>query len=229
MSARRPGWGWAVMTAATGTVLIGIGAFWLSFMALADLAARSGIASGQAWIWPLLVDGLIVVSTIAVVALDGRPGAWYPWALLICGALVSVAANALHAVVAADASVPAMLAATVAAVPPLVLLASTHLTVVLTRSATVPPSSTAQAPRELPAVAEADPAPAAPESEAEPDAEPEAELVLGRRERAMQLREAGWSNKAIADELQVHPSTVGRWFTPPVEEPEITTGMETTS
>src|SRR5690625_8032715 len=94
MSMRRPAWGWAVVTAATGTVLIGIGAFWLSFMALADLAARSGIAPGQAWIWPLLVDGLIVVSTIAVVALDGRRGAWYPWALLICGALVSVAANA---------------------------------------------------------------------------------------------------------------------------------------
>ena len=95
MSTRRPAWGWAVVTAATGTVLIGIGAFWLSFMALADLAARSGIASGQAWIWPLLVDGLIVVSTIAVVALDGRRGAWYPWALLFCGALVSVHANAL--------------------------------------------------------------------------------------------------------------------------------------
>lgn len=92
----RERWGWAVVTAATGTVLIGVGAFWLSFMALADLAARSGITSAQAWIWPLLVDGLIVVSTIAVVALDGRTGAWYPWALLICGALVSVAANALR-------------------------------------------------------------------------------------------------------------------------------------
>ena len=63
MSVRRPAWGWAVVTAATGTVLIGIGAFWLSFMALADLAARSGIALGQAWIWPLLVDGLIVVES----------------------------------------------------------------------------------------------------------------------------------------------------------------------
>ena len=145
MSARRPAWGWAVVTTATGTVLIGVGAFWLSFMALADLAARSGIAPGQAWIWPLLVDGLIVVSTIAVVALDGRRGAWYPWALLICGALVSVAANALHSVVAADASVPAVLAATVAAVPPLVLLANTHLTVVLTCSTTTPPKSAARA------------------------------------------------------------------------------------
>lgn len=210
----RERWGWAVVTAATGTVLIGVGAFWLSFMALADLAARSGIAPEQAWIWPLLVDGLIVVSTIAVVALDGRPGAWYPWALLICGALVSVAANSLHAIVAADASVPGVLAATVAAVPPLVLLASTHLTVVLTRSTTRAPNPV-KTMSELLAVAE-------PESEAD--------AALGRRERAVRLREAGWSNKAIADELHVHPSTVGRWFTPPVEEPEITTReMETTS
>ncbi len=226
MGTRRPAWGWAVVTAATGTVLIGIGAFWLSFMALADLAARSGIASGQAWIWPLLVDGLIVVSTIAVVALDGRRGAWYPWALLICGALVSVAANALHAIVAADASVPGVLAATVAAVPPLVLLASTHLTVVLTRSTTTPPSTTGKSPV-LPAVTESEPEPAI-GSEQDPAAEPEAETVLGRRDRAVRLREAGWSNKAIADELSVHPSTVGRWFTPPVEEPETTTEMETT-
>lgn len=226
MNARRPARGWAVVTAATGTVLIGIGAFWLSFMALADLAARSGIAAGQAWIWPLLVDGLIVVSTIAVVALDGRSGAWYPWALLICGALVSVAANALHAIVAAETSVPSVLAATVAAVPPLVLLASTHLTVVLTRSTSTPSSTTGKSP-ELPAVTESEPESAI-GPEQDPAPEPESEVVLGRRERAVRLREAGWSNKAIADELGVHASTVGRWFTPPVEEPETTTEMETT-
>lgn len=110
--------GWAVVTAASGTVLIGAGAFWLSFTALADLAVRSGIGGGQAWIWPLLVDGLIVVATVAVVALDGRQAAWYPWALLIGGALVSVIANAAHALVTAEASVPGLLAATVAAVPP---------------------------------------------------------------------------------------------------------------
>ena len=134
--------GWAVVTAASGTVLIGAGAFWLSFTALADLAVRSGIGGGQAWIWPLLVDGLIVVATVAVVALDGRRAAWYPWALLIAGALMSVTANAAHALVTAEASVPGLLAATVAAVPPLVLLASTHLTVVLirsTRTTTSPP------------------------------------------------------------------------------------------
>lgn len=124
---------WAVWTAAAGTVFIAMGAFWLSFTALADLAARSGVGAGQAWAWPLIVDGIIVVATVAVVALGGERAAWYPWALLIGGAIVSVTANALHAVVAADATVPAVLAAAVAAVPPVVLLAITHLTVILTR------------------------------------------------------------------------------------------------
>jgi hypothetical protein len=87
------------------------------------------VDAGQAWAWPVIVDRLIVVATVAVVALAGSRSAWYPWALLAGGALISVTANALHAVVAADADVPGVLAASVAAVPPLVLLASTHLTV----------------------------------------------------------------------------------------------------
>ena len=129
---------WAVITSVVGTVFIAAGAFWLSFTALADLAHRAGIGEGQAWAWPLIVDGVIVVSTVAVVALAGERAAWYPWTLLIGGAAVSVTANALHAIVAADADVPAGLAAAVAAVPPVVLLASTHLTVVLIRTTTQP-------------------------------------------------------------------------------------------
>lgn len=85
----------SVRTAVAGTVFIAIGAFWLSFTALADLAARSGIGTGQAWARPLIVDGIIVVATVAVVALAGQKAAWYPWALLIGGAVVSVTANAL--------------------------------------------------------------------------------------------------------------------------------------
>jgi ACR3 family arsenite efflux pump ArsB len=49
-------------------VFIAVGAFWLSFTALADLARSSGIAATQAWAWPLIVDGIIVVGTVAVVA-----------------------------------------------------------------------------------------------------------------------------------------------------------------
>ncbi|MGP5054637.1 DUF2637 domain-containing protein [Brachybacterium paraconglomeratum] len=234
--------GWAVVTAASGTVLIGAGAFWLSFTALADLAVRSGIGGGQAWIWPLLVDGLIVVATVAVVALDGRRAAGYPWALLISGALMSVTANAAHALVTAEASVPGLLAATVAAVPPLVLLASTHLTVVLIRS-TRTTTTRPQTEAPLPALPAAGTAPGTPtprpatepndpsrqhedEDEVEPSApamhEPAAPVAgSGRRERAARLREAGWSNKRIARELDVHPSTVGRWLPqPPQPQPK---------
>lgn len=174
---------WAVMTAATGTVFIAAGAFWLSFTSLADLATRSGIGAGQAWAWPLIVDGVIVVSTVAVVALAGARAAWYPWTLLAGAAAVSVAANSIHAVVAADADVPSFLAAAVAAVPPVVLLAITHLTVLLIRIPELPEAAHKTTMRPSP------------------------------QESAMALREEGWSNKRIARELSVHPSTVGRWLT----------------
>ena len=214
---------WAAGTAVAGTVFIAAGAFWLSFTSLADLAARSGIGAGQAWAWPLIVDGIIVVATVAVVALAGQRSAWYPWALLTGGALVSVTANAIHAVVAADADVPGILAASVAAVPPVVLLAITHLTVILTRTPNPDPEPSGRAQVAVLATASADPAPD--ELEAVPASLGVAELASApaeaesldpadRRALGWELREAGWSNKRIARELGVHPSTVGRWFTP---------------
>lgn len=245
---------WAVVTAVAGTVFIAAGAFWLSFTALADLAARSGVGGSQAWAWPLIVDGIIVVATVAVVALAGQRKAWYPWALLIGGAAVSVTANAIHAVVAADADVPGVLAAAVAAVPPVVLLAITHLTVILTRpqpapdepvsrddtvssdlSASVDASAwngvptpelgagqAAEAqtvvalptptPEAIEPMLTSDMAPASADEGAEPSAGPRA-VLTDRRARATELRGQGWSNKKIARELGVHPSTVGRWFT----------------
>ncbi len=183
MEQRVMGRRWAVNSSASGTVMIAAGAFWLSFVALADLARRSGIEREQ-WVWPLLV----------------------------AGALVSVTANALHAVVAADANIPVVLAAAVAAVPPLVLLASTHLTVVLirsTRTTTTPPQTEAPPPA-LPAGGTAPetptPSPApepddpSPQHEDEDDVEPTAPAMheahesaptvvdAGRRERAARLR-----------------------------------------
>lgn len=228
ITSRAAGRRWAVVTAVSGTVFIAAGAFWLSFTALADLAARSGVGAGQAWAWPLIVDGIIVVATVAVVALAGQRSAWYPWALLIGGAAVSVTANAIHAVVAADADVPGVLAASVAAVPPVVLLAITHLTVILTRP-TPGTTATDEASPDLaasnPTILDA-PLPSQPrELTAPPGADdfargaganapdtPTATAALERRNRAAELRDAGWSNKRIARELGVHPSTVGRWF-----------------
>ena len=210
----------AVVTAITGTVFIAAGAFWLSFTALADLARRSGIDAGQAWAWPLIVDGIIVVATVAVVALanQSRP-TWYPWTLLTAGAVVSVTANAIHAIIASDTDVPAVLAASVAAIPPLVLLSITHLTVILTRPTTTPGAD----------VIEDVPAETVTPSQTVDVREMESTSavvlpVVSMRERraeATQLREVeGWSNKQIARHLGVHPSTVGRWFTPPISKEE---------
>lgn len=203
----------AVWTAVAGTVVIAIGAFWLSFTALADLAHRSGIAANQAWAWPLIVDGIIVVGTVSVVALAGHRDAWYPWMLLVAGAAASVAANAIHAVVAADADVPPVLAASVAAVPPLVLLAITHLTVVLTQRFQPDRSSTASAVR-------------APSTEVVQLRQPGDVPEKGaRRDIAALMRQRGMSNKEIASATGVHPSTVGRWFAGTLSTPDLQKGV----
>ncbi|WP_232331552.1 DUF2637 domain-containing protein [Agromyces laixinhei] len=195
----------AMVTAIVGTVFIAAGAFWLSFTSLSDLARRSGIDPAQAWIWPLIIDGIIVVATVAAVALAGSRAAWYPWMLLIAGAAISVAANAIHAVVAETTEVPLALAASVASVPPLVLLAITHLTSILIRAPRI------TAPAEAKVVA-----PATVKSRQRMATatiiRQEPAAALAPREDASSLRALGWSNSAIARQLGVHPSTIGRWL-----------------
>lgn len=123
-----------LLTAVGTTVVIAVGAFILSFAALTDLAERSGIEAHLAWIWPIIVDGMIVAATVAIVALNGhsRRAMVYPWTLLFFGAIVSTAANSVHAILTVDAiqsGIPPIVSALVAAMPPVVLLAITHLTV----------------------------------------------------------------------------------------------------
>lgn len=134
-----------VATGIATTVLIAAGAFVLSFASLTDLAARAGIFPALAWIWPIIIDGLIVAATVAIVALAGhdRRTLAYPWALLFLGALVSTAANSVHAIITVDQNhggVPPAVSAVVAAMPPLVLLAITHLTVILVQKAAPAPA-----------------------------------------------------------------------------------------
>ncbi|WP_430296915.1 DUF2637 domain-containing protein [Sinomonas sp. B1-1] len=129
-----------VGTGIAATIVIGSGAFVLSFSALTDLAVRAGINPTIAWMWPLIVDGMIVAATVAIVALAGRQGReqLYPWILLFFGAIVSTAANSIHAILAVRAengNVPVIVSALVAAMPPVVLLAITHLTVLLVQYA----------------------------------------------------------------------------------------------
>ena len=205
----------AMITAVVGTVFIAAGAFWLSFTSLSDLARRSGLDPAQSWVWPLIVDGIIVVATVAAVALARSRVAWYPWMLLIAGAAISVAANAIHAIVADSIEVPLSLAASVSAVPPLVLLAITHLTSVLMRA----PRKTASAEATSPAAAKS---PTRMRAATIIRQEPAAALVP--RDDASSLRALGWSNSAIARQLGVHPSTIGRWLRDHVGAPTSQTG-----
>lgn len=221
-----------IVLAITGTILLALGAFWLSFTTLQDLAALSGIPAGQAWVWPLIVDGVILEATISVVALrNSAPAARrFAWLLLASGAGVSVAANITHAVVASDTRVPAIIAALVASVPPLVLLAMTHLTVELTRNEAPHRAPEVRAliehsaPANLdePAAASVLDIPAAAEGSGSNAAEGSASTstrTMKRssvgRERAVVLASEGVSRRQIAAELGVHPTTVGRWLSTP--------------
>ncbi|MEV4233572.1 DUF2637 domain-containing protein [Nocardia sp. NPDC049737] len=51
------------------TALIATGAFWLSFTALRSLAITAGVPHGEAWLWPLIIEGSMAQSTVALLAL----------------------------------------------------------------------------------------------------------------------------------------------------------------
>ena len=206
-----------VATSVSGTLLLAMGAFWLSFTTLRDLATLAGVPERQAWVWPLIVDGVILEATVSVVALRqaGAPARRFAWLLLGAGAGVSVAANISHAVVAADERVPALVAALVASIPPLVLVAMTHLSVELTRTGptlhpAMPQASGRVEPesRTLPAAGRA----RRPSGASRRDPQ--------RRQRAVALAAAGTSQRVIAAELGVHPTTVSRWLHAPDRQPQ---------
>lgn len=225
--------------AVAGNILLALGAFWLSFTALRDLAVLAGLPEGQAWIWPLIVDGVILEATVSVVALrNSSPAARrFAWLLLAAGSGVSVAANITHAVLDADDRIPALIAALVASVPPLVLLAMTHLTVELTRNSTphrtapnspgpVPMTDAISPARTPERVSHSSPAPlllgatslAVRALSAPPIPRP-AEMTAGTagdpRARALAMHAGGASKRQIAADLGVHPTTVGRWLNTP--------------
>lgn len=112
------------------TAAIGVGSFVLSFAALRDLATRAGWPLHLAWLWPLIVDGAILMATMAVVALapydDQGKSRRFFWLVLASSAAVSIVCNALHAVIPRAAPLSPWLAGAIAMVPPTMLLAATH-------------------------------------------------------------------------------------------------------
>jgi hypothetical protein len=113
--------------------LVGIAAAALSFSSLANLAARAGYPEQLSYLWPGVVDGTILLATIAIDALDrfrvvSQRDRRFFWLVLVTSAVVSVGGNVMHSpsVLPPGMPLPVWLAVSVAAVAPLSLLACVH-------------------------------------------------------------------------------------------------------
>lgn len=111
---------WIRPTTALGVFGLAVAAFVLSYDALHALALASGIRPGLAWIWPLVVDGFIVVASLSVLAANRARSAAYPWALVGTFSALSIGFNIAHAP-------DALTAQAVAAIPPLALMLAFEL------------------------------------------------------------------------------------------------------
>ena len=120
---------WFAVPALAGTVGIAAIAFWLSFASLSELAALSGVAGARAIGIPLVVDGLVVVSTAAAGALVGNARV-YAWAVFVLASVASIVGNAVHAVLSVHET-DTSISVAVAVTPPLALLLATHLSMML--------------------------------------------------------------------------------------------------
>lgn len=108
--------------------LLATGAFALSFTALKELASANGVSVGLTWIWPLILDGAIIVFSMAVLRASlFRESARYPMTLVVCATIASVIFNLAHAP-------QNTVARLMACVPPLALFAAFELVVRQIRS-----------------------------------------------------------------------------------------------
>jgi hypothetical protein len=113
--------GWTYRVSAAGVLVLAVAAFTLSYDALHQLALDSRVRPGLAWLWPVVIDGTIVVALLTVLAAKrARTRAGYPWALAGLFSAASVAFNIAHA---PDRPVARL----VFAMAPVALVLTTHL------------------------------------------------------------------------------------------------------
>lgn len=193
-----------------GVVVIGALSFWLSFIALTALARDSGFGEAEAYAWPVIVDGVVIVSTVALFASRDR----FALFLLICGATASLAGNGIHAWTLTQS----WIAVAVFEVPPLALLSVSHLSMRLakhvdnTTAIVEPRHSPAQAPRSTETNEQAESVPAPTEEPDEPFTPASGILSpLEKIARAYELLDEGVSGREVARNLDVSEASVRRW------------------
>jgi hypothetical protein len=112
---------WTYRVSAAGVLVLAAAAFTLSYDALHQLALDSRVRPALAWLWPVVIDGTIVVALLTVLAAKRAAArAGYPWALAGLFSLASVAFNIAHA---PDRPVARL----VFAMAPVALVLTTHL------------------------------------------------------------------------------------------------------
>jgi hypothetical protein len=112
---------WTYRTSAAGVIVLAAAAFTLSYDALHQLALDSRVRPALAWLWPVVIDGTIVVALLTVLAAKRATArAGYPWALAGLFSAASVAFNIAHA---PDRPVAQL----VFAMAPVALVLTTHL------------------------------------------------------------------------------------------------------
>lgn len=127
-----------------GVAGLAVAGFVMSYGALHALARDSGVPATLAWLWPLVVDGFIVVASLSVVHAVLEARAAYPWALLLLFSAVSVAGNVAH-------GAPTPVGRLVAAVPPVALVLAFDLLMRQVRRVLEPaPDTTIHAGRATP-------------------------------------------------------------------------------
>lgn len=131
------------------TALIVIGAFWLSFRTVTDLVIASGVFDPSiAWVWPLIVDGLVLGMTVAHVVTEHK----FALITLIGGSILTTCANAYHALLVASPNlvvtnpvvaqtrfggateqIGLIVAMVIASIPPLLIPLMSHMIVITGR------------------------------------------------------------------------------------------------
>jgi len=112
---------WTYRISAAGVLVLAAAAFTLSYDALHQLALDSHVRPGLAWMWPVVIDGTIVVALLTVLAAKrAAANTGYPWTLAGLFSAASVAFNIAHA---PDRPVAQL----VFAMAPVALVLTTHL------------------------------------------------------------------------------------------------------
>jgi hypothetical protein len=121
--------------AAAGTLAVAVAGFTLSYDAIRAVGKAAHIRAEWAWLLPVSIDGAMAVASVAAVVLHRLTGrtAWYPWGVVVAGALISVGCNGLHSI--GERGKPLELDPevrfAVSAIPAVMLALSVHLLVLL--------------------------------------------------------------------------------------------------